>query len=232
MVYYLLLALFSGMATLAGGLLYLYSRLRAISMRHAIAFAAGLMLSTVFFKMLPEITLDGLKPLFLALGFFSFYAVEKMTVIHTCGEAECEGHTASKFGMIGLTMDGIVDGAAIATGFLVEPFLGVTIAVAVAAHEVPQGFATGVIMKNARYSQRAVLLILIVAAILTPMGALLTPLVPETFFRYILAFVAGTFLYVAAADLLPEAHRLFNWKVVASVMIGATLIPLSGLLGL
>lgn len=232
MVSYLLLALLAGSAALVGGLLYLYTRLRAISMRYAIAIAAGLLLSTVFFEMLPKITFDGQEALLLALGFFSFYAVEKLMIIHTCGEAECEGHTFGKFGMVGLTVDGIVDGAAIATGFLVEPLLGVTIAIAVAAHELPQGFATGVIMQTAKYSQRAILSVLVVAALIIPLGSLLALLVPEAFFGYILAFVAGNFLYVAGVDLLPEAHRLFNWKVIASVMIGAALIPLLSLLRL
>jgi zinc and cadmium transporter len=231
-VSYLLLALLAGVAALAGGLLYLFTRLRALSMRYAIAFAAGLLLSTVFFEMLPELTFESPEPSLLALGFFSFYAVEKLMIIHTCGEAECEGHTFGKLGMVGLTVDGIVDGAAIASGFLVEPILGVTIAIAVAAHELPQGFATGVIMQNARYSSRIILSVLIAAAVIIPLGALLAGLVPKTFFSYILAFVAGNFLYIAGADLLPEAHKLFNWKVVATVMLGAALIPLSGLLGL
>ena len=43
--------------------------------------------------------------------------------------------------------------------------------------------------------------------------------------RYIIAFAAGvllavTFIYVAAGDLLPEAHRKFNWKVVPAVLGG------------
>src|SRR3972149_2616001 len=35
-----------------------------------------------------------------------------------------------------------------------------------------------------------------------------------------LAFIAGDFIYIGASDMLPEAHRKFNWKVVVSVVGG------------
>ncbi|MCH7915270.1 MAG: hypothetical protein IH856_19935 [Deltaproteobacteria bacterium] len=45
-----------------------------------------------------------------------------------------------------------------------------------------------------------------------------------------LAFIAGDFIYIGAGDLLPEAHRRFNWKVILSVIAGMAFILTLGLL--
>jgi zinc and cadmium transporter len=39
-----------------------------------------------------------------------------------------------------------------------------------------------------------------------------------------LAFIAGDFIYIGAGDLLPEAHRIFNWKVIVSVISGMAFV--------
>jgi len=36
--------------------------------------------------------------------------------------------------------------------------------------------------------------------------------------------IAGDFIYIAAGDLLPEAHRRFNWQVILSVLGGMALM--------
>jgi len=56
----------------------------------------------------------------------------------------------------------------------------------------------------------------------------------EQFISFILPFAAGTFLYIAAANLVPELHRHCSWKDVflhvgafvvgASIMIGLTFV--------
>ena len=58
------------------------------------------------------------------------------------------------------------------------------------------------------------------AGLLYPLGALLAGLMPPEFQQKMLAFVAGDFIYIGAGDLLPEAHRRFNWKVILLVIVG------------
>ena len=53
-----------------------------------------------------------------------------------------------------------------------------------------------------------------------PIGAALSLLIPKGMYSVMIAFVAGVFLYVGAGDLLMEAHRTFNVRVVSSVLIG------------
>jgi hypothetical protein len=60
-----------------------------------------------------------------------------------------------------------------------------------------------------------------------PLGAR----VSELFRQKMLAFIAGDLIYVGAEDLLPEAHRRFNWRVVVSVIAGFNFMLLLELLG-
>ena len=224
----IVLATLVAVTTVFGGLLPLYTRLREVEMRYLIGFASGVMISTAFFEILPEVEeLTFENSLFLGLGFFALYALEKSILIHACGESECEIHNSIGWvSLIGIGAESLVDGLAIAVGFAESPLLGITIAVAVALHEIPRGFSTTVIMKNSNYSRRSVFGALAVDSLLTPLGALVGLFFPAGLFGPIIAFTAGTFIYVGASDLLPDAHRKFNTKVITSVLSGAMIIPL------
>lgn len=60
---------------------------------------------------------------------------------------------------------------------------------------------------------------------LAPVGVLLSGLLPASAFDPLIGFTAGIFLYIVASDLIPEAHRRFNLRVVFSTILGAVAIP-------
>ena len=62
------------------------------------------------------------------------------------------------------------------------------------------------------------------------LGALLAGFIPGLFLEKALAFIAGDFIYIGASDLLPEAHRKFNWKVILSVVGGMAFMEVLRLL--
>jgi zinc and cadmium transporter len=63
-----------------------------------------------------------------------------------------------------------------------------------------------------------------------PLGVLLAGFIPSSGFEWLIGLTAGVFLYVGASDLLPDAHRRFNLRVVLSTLAGGGLIPLLGTL--
>jgi zinc transporter ZupT len=224
---FLILALIAGAATILGGALALYTGLKNVDLRYLAGFSAGVLISTALLVMLPEVK----GSLWAAgLGFFFLYFFEKLTIIHACQERECpyKFHHVGWLPVSGLTLDNVVDGAGIAVGSILSPILGVTVALAVATHELPQGLSMAVIMK-AKYRGSKILIALFLAAMFTPLGALLSFLIPEAVFEHILAFAAGTFIYIGASDLLPEAHEKFNLKVILSVLLGGLLITALGI---
>jgi zinc transporter ZupT len=226
----MLYALITSTATLVGGAAPMYTGLRRVEQRYLVAFAGGAMVSIALYDLIPSLTSPNAPALF--LGFFAIYLLEKLVMIHTCGEIECETHTMGWPAMIGIAAESLLDGLAIAVGFQVEPTLGLLIALAVFVHEVPRGLATTVIMQEAGYGRIKIWLALLVDAGFAPLGVLLAVWLPASAFEPLVGFTAGVFLYVGASDLLPEAHRRFNSRVVLATIGGALLIPaLSLLLG-
>ncbi len=224
---YVLLALLAGLSDLFSGLSVLYfKQVAKVDTRYVIAFAGGAMLAAVFFELLPDSSASPNAFMVVGLGFFFFYLMEKMVMIHSCGEKECKAHTVGWISVVGMSSDNIVDGAGIAAAYFVNPLSGLLVAAAVFVHEVPQGLTTAVLLKRSGFKKSKIILALAAEALLYPIGALLALVIPQSLYPTILAFVAGDFLYIAASDLLPDAHRKFNYKVVACVLLGLASIGL------
>jgi zinc transporter ZupT len=216
-------AVIAGASDLLSGWFVLGARADKIQPRYVIAFASGVLLAVTFFEILPEANLET-DALFLGLGFITFYVLEKLVMIHACGESECDTHHIGPVAVLGMALDNVVDGAGIAVGYLIDPLLGLAITIAVVFHEIPQGMTSALIMREAKWSRGRILVALGLAGLLYPVGALLAGLIPPQFQEKMLAFIAGDFIYIGAGDLLPEAHRIFNWKVIVSVISGMAFV--------
>lgn len=222
----LLYALTTSGATLVGGALPLYTRLRLLEQRYFVGFAGGAMVAIALFDLIPE--MKSHNAVGLLLGFFSIYLLEKLVMIHACREAECETHALGWPALIGIAAESLVDGLAIAVGFRLAPALGLLIALVVFVHEVPRGLTTAIIMQEAGYSQPKIWAALLIDAGFAPLAVVLSGQIPTMAFEPLIGFTAGVFLYVGASDLLSEAHRRFNLRVVLATMVGAGLIPALG----
>lgn len=219
----LIYAFVTSTATIAGGLLLLATRLKSIEQRYQIAFAGGAMVAIALFELIPQMEAhNAYAPL---VGFFSIYLVEKLVLFHACHEAECETHALGWSALVGIALESLIDGIAIAIGYRTAPALGLFIALAVFVHEVPRGFATAAIMRQAGYGRVRIWLALLVDAGFAPLGVLLSTLIPTSAVEPLIGFTAGVFLYVGASDLLPEAHKRFNLRVVLATLAGAGLLP-------
>lgn len=217
----IILAFFAGLSDLISGLIPLYYKLDESYTRYIIALAAGTMLGAVFFEMLPE-----LRPsdsIYIGVGFFVFYLLERLTMIHSCGEYECtsEVHRIGWLPVVGMASDNIIDGIGIAIAYIINPITGIIVALSVIVHEIPQGLTTTILLKRSGQGKKVILFALAAEAILYPVGASLSFLIPNELNTVILAIVTGDFLYIAASDLLPDAHKKFNIKVILAVMLGA-----------
>lgn len=225
MIVAIIYAIIAGLADLFGGWLAHSTRIAKIMPRYIIGFAAGILITVTFVDILPEVALDSQAHLVL-LGFISFYVIEKIVMLHACGEAECTVHKIGSITVFGMALDNVIDGVGIAVGYAVNPVLGLLITIGVVIHEIPQGIASLVIMKQARYSTKKTFGVIALAGLLYPIGAVLAAFIPQGLYAAVLAFVAGEFLYVGASDLLPEAHKKFNIKVILTVLAGVGFILL------
>jgi len=218
-------AIIAGLSDLLGGWLAYKTRIIKLMPRYIIGFAAGILITVTFVDVMPQLSMN-LHAYYILLGFLVFYLIEKVFMLHACGEGECKVHKIGGITVFGMALDNVVDGIGIAVGYLVNPALGLVITVGVVVHEIPQGIASVAIMKHAKYSVKKTFGVLGLAGLLYPVGAALSVFIPQELYLMVLAFVAGDFLYIGASDLLPEAHKRFNAKVILSVLAGVAFVLL------
>ncbi len=138
-----------------------------------------------------------------------------------------DGRTIQPFGTLAvsaLTIHGLMDGFVIPLGFEAGASAGIVITLAVALHQIPDSFAAASVSITSTRSRRAAVARILATAIDTPIGIGLGLLFITTagwLLPFGLAFSAGTFLFVSAADLIPELqHRSRSLIVTASIFVG------------
>lgn len=197
-----------------------------------LSFSAGILLSFSLLHLLPEaVELNPVGYLWAVISFFVFYGIEHLLSIHHChNEKECGVHeTFSLVSWLGLLLHSLIDGVVIGAGFEVSTTLGLLSTLAVLLHELPEGISTMSVMLYGGYSVKEATLKSSWVAIATPLGAVATYFVirniGEQFLGVLLAIAAGSFLYVAASDLIPEIHKKSKWGNILLTLIGV-LVPI------
>ena len=190
-------------------------RLRPRLVPWLISYAVGTLLGASLLALLPE-ALGRLRPAAalgaLLAGILTFFVLEKLVLWRHChGDSDCEVHrsTASLI-VIGDAVHTFVDGVVIATAVSVSVPLGVTTAVAVAMHEIPQEVGDVAILLAAGLSRWRALGLNVLSGLAGIAGAaamLISARSMPSLLPFVLAFAAGNFLYVAMADLIPSLHR-------------------------
>ena len=196
-------------------LLLVDPRVRSRVVPSLVSYAVGTLLGAALLALVPQ-ALDSLPPtpVFASLlaGILTFFILEKLVLWRHChDDGHCEIHSSTAtLVIIGDAVHTFVDGAVIAAAALVSLPLGVTTAIAVAVHEIPQEAGDFAILLAAGRSRAQALTLNLVSAL----GGLLGASLMLTFgsqvpgiVPFVLAFAAGNFLYVAMADLIPNLHR-------------------------
>ena len=146
-----------------------------------------------------------------SLASSSFFVLEKLVLWRHCHIHDCEVHDGSVFPvLIGDAFHNFVDGAVIAAAVMTSVPLGVSTALAVAAHEIPQEVGDFAILLHAGYSRRGRCCSTCMSGLASAGGAVVALValkVVPLLLPYCLALAAASFLYVAMADLIPGLHR-------------------------
>lgn len=208
-----------------------------------LAFAAGVMLGAAFFHMLPEAARSGGYSVlsWVPAGFVVMFLLERYVLVHVCEEPpDCEvhGHKGSlgTAAFIGLAVHTLFDG--IALGSASVEGVGLTTFVAIASHKVPSSLSLASILLHEGRTRRTVFLLAALFGLMVPLGAALyfalAELIPmQGFPPAALAFSAGSFLYIAVSDLLPNVNRhgpggrlknILSMGAGLLVMLGLTLV--------
>lgn len=225
-----------GLAT-AGLLVLLQKNVRTRVVPWLVSYAVGTLLGAALLSLLPEALLTLPPPRVFATllgGILTFFALEKLVLWRHChDDHDCEVHrSTTSMVLIGDAVHTFVDGAVIAAAALVSLPLGLTTALAITAHEIPQQAGDVAILLSAGQSRGRAWTLTAVAAGGGVLGALAMLLFGEHLpgvLPYALSFAAGNFLYVAMSDLIPHLHRggidSNAWRQVVLIALGiATMV--------
>jgi zinc and cadmium transporter len=180
-----------------------------------VSYAVGTLLGAALLGLVPQ-ALDDLEPSAalgaLLAGILTFFVLEKLVLWRHChADESCEIHSSTAtLVIVGDAVHTFVDGVVIAAAALVSLPLGVTTALAVAAHEIPQEAGDFAILLAAGHSRSRALMLNVTSAAGGLLGAsamLIFGSQAPGVIPYVLGFAAGNFLYVAMADLIPSLHR-------------------------
>lgn len=229
------------------GIVALYQREERLdrAVLYLVSFAVGAMLGGAILHLIPEAFARmgaGLSlSLYILLGFIGFFVLEKFLWAHTHRVAKTPDRRRHPLATLNLVGDGIhnlIDGMIIAAAYSADTSLGLATTLAVIFHEVPQEIGDfGVLVYGGLSVKRAVLFNL-GSGLTAVLGAVLTLVVgrlAEGFTTALLPVAAGSFLYIAASDLVPELHRARQapaaaWQI-GLILLGVGLMCLPGLFG-
>jgi zinc transporter ZupT len=194
-------------------------------MRHISGMAAGYLVSATIVRILPEaLHFGGDKMAFWALGGFLFvHVIEHGITPHFHYGEESHDHEGSAItgimALVGLSLHSFIDGMSITAAMRAQSALGILVFIGVLLHRIPEGATISSIFLVRGFGSRGAIYAAGVLALTALFGALCQdafkiPIGP------VLAIAAGLGIYVACADLLPQAQKEKGWKSSASLAIG------------
>jgi len=211
-----------------------------------ISLAAGALLGDAFIHLIPE-AFEEAEPLLVSgvilAGFFTFFVLEKfLHWHHSHGDDEfspehAKIHPVGHLVILSDGMHNLIDGIAIGAAFLISTEVGIATTIAIALHEIPQEIGDFGLLLHAGFSRAKALMMNFFSALTAFLGVGLVFWLAESIevaTPLIAAFAAGNFIYIAAADLVPELHKTTGARKstlqFVTILIGlAAMVMLLGL---
>ena len=192
-----------------------------------VAFSAGALIGGAFLHLIPEaiheIGVDDMSIFiifsWLLVGFCTFFVLEQLICWH---HHHATSHPRiTPFSYLTLISDGIhnfIDGLVMAASFMVNFHVGISTALAIALHEIPQEIGDFGVLVYGGFDKNKALYLNYISAVTVVIGGivgfLLHSWIGESM-ALLLPFAAGNFIYIASADLIPEIR--FKHSIVKSL---------------
>lgn len=175
-----------------------------------IAFAAGSLIGGALFHMLPTAVASEGPALgvfaWCAAGFTVFFLLEEVLHYHHCRRADAA--CRRPLGYLILVGDGLhnfLGGLAVAGSFIVDVRVGMAAWLAAALHEIPQEVCDFGVLVHAGWTRGRALLYNFASASTFLVAGLIAYFASfELEVGFLVPFAAGNFIYIGAADLVPE----------------------------
>lgn len=229
------------LASLAGSVFAskILSEWLAPRLRYFIALSAGVFV-VIIYSLVEEALHDGLSLEVLGAFLLGGMLLEVITRLmpkethhhHGPHPEHHHGTIDARRMLIGDAVHNVHDGLALVPAFLVSPAVGLGTAAGVLLHELVQEIAEFFVLREAGYTVRKALTLnfIVSTTILIGVGLAATLASVETLAQPLVAFSAGSFIYVTGRDLLPSmvrhAHTEQRYGRYALALIAGMLLML------
>ncbi|MCH8003754.1 MAG: ZIP family metal transporter [Nanoarchaeota archaeon] len=183
---------------------------------YMVSFSAGALFGDAFIHLLPEIIEEvgfGLNiSIYVMIGIGFSFVIEKFIHWRHCHIPHSKEHI-HPFAMMNLFGDGVhnfIDGIIIGASYLVNIPVGIATTLAVIFHELPQEIGDFGVLLHGGFSKAKALFFNFITALTAVFGAIVSLLIGsyvENITTFLVPFAAGTFIYIAGSDLIPELHK-------------------------
>jgi zinc and cadmium transporter len=115
--------------------------------------------------------------------------------------------------LFGDSVHNFIDGIIIGSAYLVSFPVGLATTIAVILHEIPQEISDFGVLIYGGFSKNKAILYNFLTALTATAGAIIALILGtqvEGATKFFIPFAAGSFIYIAGADLIPELHKESN----------------------
>lgn len=230
------LALLFGGAFLGGLGIFLLKRDTTQWLKLILSFSGAYLFAITVLHLMPEVyeTADSMIGLFVLGGFLLQVLMEQFSegIEHGHIHKHSHRHYVFPFGiMFSLCLHALLEGMPLAAGQNNELVVGI------ALHHIPAAFALGSVLLQSSKNKRAIILLLALFSVMSPLGYLLSYQIGqgsfgaiESYFGRIMGVVIGIFLHISTTILFESTvdHK-FNAKKTMAVLAGVA-VALAGFL--
>jgi len=201
-----------------------------------VCFAAGVLISVSFLHIIPKsFSMNENAPVYLFLGYLSLHLFNRFVNAFVCDKSSDEQYAIGLIPMFGIGFHSFIDGFIYSITFTVSVFTGLLAATGMVLHEFPEGIITYLLLIRGGFSEKTSLfLAFLAAAVTTPLGMVISypyiSQISKSFLGALLAFSAGSLVYVGATHLLPQAeteHRKYSLFALSAGILVAVIIVFS-----
>jgi zinc and cadmium transporter len=144
-------------------------------------------------------------------GIAGCFVVEKFVHwrhVHSPAHEEIE--VFAYMNLLGDAVHNLLDGVVIVSAYALDISVGVATTIAILFHEIPQEMGDFGVLVHGGLSRKKALFFNFVTALTALIGALLTIVLinfAQQLTVFLIPFSAGTFIYIAGSDLIPQLHK-------------------------
>ena len=193
-----------------------------------VSFSAGALFGDAFIHLLPEATKTAgfTTNISLALmaGIIFSFIIEKVIHWRHCHLpiTKTHVHPFSMMSLVGDAIHNLIDGLIIAAGFIASLPAGIATTIAVILHEIPQEMGDIGVLLHGGFTRKKALWVNFLTALTAFLGAIIAlsfHQLNSIVSPLIIPFAAGSFIYIAGADLIPELHKDVHIKSAITQII-------------